>query len=108
TAHQGLSGHRGFDRFLGRLIGASMGVSYTSYIETHLRHHDFLNQPDDWELWPYAQPSYSLAFRRVFVWFDLILGGLSGPWIYGRIFFSPSSPIRSLKTRRIILLEYAF
>jgi fatty acid desaturase len=79
---------------------------YTVYREAHIRHHAYLNKPHDWELWPYADPGCSLWFRRVFVWLDLVFGVLTTPFIYGRIFFSRASPLRSPAVRRMIVLEY--
>jgi len=91
---------------MGWFLGTAMGVSYTSYLETHVRHHAYLNRPEDWELWPYAQPAISLSFRRVFVWFDLIFGCWTSPMIYSRIFFSKKSSDLSEQSRRVIKLEY--
>lgn len=106
TAHQFLSRGSSLDALLGRLMGTAMGVSFTAYLETHIRHHAKLNQETDWELWPYAQPSSSLLFRRIFVWIDLLLGCLTAPMIYSRIFFHSGSPLLFSSAWRKIAIEY--
>lgn len=92
--------------WMGRLLGTLMFTPYTAYRETHIRHHAYLNTPRDWELWPYSDPQASLAFRRVFVWLDLLLGVVTGPIIYGRIYFSRKSPITSPEIHSAIRNEY--
>ena len=104
--HQTLFRHPRLNVTLGRLIGTPIFIPYTAYRETHIRHHAYLNTPDDWELWPYATPGTSLAFRRVFVWLDLLLGLLTSAVIYGRIFFHRRSPLQSRELRRAIWYEY--
>lgn len=106
-AHQTLTGRAWFDIGLGRLLGTIMLTPYTVYRESHIRHHAYLNKPNDWELWPYADPQCSVGFRRVFVWFDLFLGVLTSPFIYGRIFFHHDSPLKTPAVRRAVKLEYA-
>ena len=106
TIHQTLFRRTRLNVTLGRMIGAVIWVPYTAYRETHIRHHAYLNTPDDWELWPYASPHASMTFRRVFVWFDLLLGLIASPVIYGRIFFHPRSPLQSRAVRRSIRYEY--
>src|SRR5436190_14181298 len=68
VVHQTLFRRARLNVALGRLIGTPIFIPYTAYRETHIRHHAYLNTPDDWELWPYATPGTSLPFRRVFVW----------------------------------------
>jgi fatty acid desaturase len=106
TVHQTLVGSRTFSIALGRLLGTLVLVPYTVYRESHIRHHAYLNKPNDWELWPYSDPGTSLGFRRVFVWVDLFLGAFTAPYVYGRIFFHRDSPLRSRELRRTIWLEY--
>lgn len=106
AVHQTLWRHRGLSIWMGRMLGTLMFTPYTAYREVHIRHHAYLNTPRDWELWPYSDPNASLTFRRVFVWFDLLLGVVAGPVIYGRIYFSRKSPIKSEATRRAIRYEY--
>ncbi len=92
---------------VGRIIGTLFLVPYTVYRESHIRHHGHLNRPTDWELWPYSDPSASRTFRRIFVWFDLFLGTITTPYIYGRIFFHKNSPIAlGGKIWRTMLYEY--
>ena len=66
----------------------------------------YLNRPDDWELWPYSDPAASRPFRIVFAWCDLLLGFITTPYMYGRIFFHKNSPITAPPTRAAILKEY--
>jgi fatty acid desaturase len=106
TVHQTLFRRSRWNVALGRFIGMVIVVPYTAYRETHIRHHAYLNTPDDWELWPYAHPQASLAFRRTFVWVDLLLGLPAASLIYGRIFFHPKSPIQSPEVRGAIRYEY--
>jgi fatty acid desaturase len=106
AAHQTLFKSRAASIFVGRILGTLMFTPYSAYREVHIRHHAYLNTPRDWELWPYADPKASLGFRRMFVWFDLFCGIMSGPIIYGRIYFSKNSPIKSPEVRRAIRMEY--
>jgi fatty acid desaturase len=105
-AHQTLTTTRWINIWLGRLIGTVVMVPYTVYRETHIRHHAFLNKPNDWELWPYSDPECSLTFRRFFVWLDLFFGTMTSPIIYGRIYFHPKSPLSDSTVRRTIRYEY--
>jgi fatty acid desaturase len=106
TVHQTLPRPKWFNVSLGRVIGTVLLTPYTVYREAHIRHHAYLNRPNDFELWPYSDPNRSLAFRRAFVWLDLIAGALTSPYIYGRIYYAPSSPIKDPAIRRTIFLEY--
>lgn len=106
TIHQTLTVRRSVNLSLGRLLGCLIGVPYTVYRESHIRHHAYLNTPRDWELWPYSDPTVSVRFRRVFVWFDIACGALFAPYIYGRIYFHRDSPISSPQLRRTIRNEY--
>ncbi|MBS0266651.1 MAG: fatty acid desaturase [Planctomycetes bacterium] len=106
TVHQTLTSSKKVSIWLGRFLGMAMFVPYTAYRETHIRHHAYLNKPYDWELWPYASPSCSLGFRRVFVILDLLCGVITSPIIYGRIYFHPASPLRNPAVRRTIRNEY--
>jgi fatty acid desaturase len=107
TAHQTLTRWRWLDSMLGRILGTAMYVPYTVYRESHVRHHAYVNRPNDWELWPYSDPHCSLAFRRVFVFFDIWFGFILAPFIYGRIFFHADSPLKNSAVRRTIRLEYS-
>jgi fatty acid desaturase len=106
TAHQTLSQPTWFTVLMGRIIGTVLLTPYTVYRESHIRHHAYLNRPNDWELWPYSDPGCSLWFRRIFVWVDLLCGFITSPWIYGRIYFHSASPIKQPAIRRAILMEY--
>jgi len=107
AAHQTLFKSRGLSVWTGRFLATMMFTPYSAYRESHIRHHAYLNTPRDWELWPYSDPKASLAFRRAFVWFDLLFGIAAGPIIYGRIYFSKNSPIKDEEVRRTIRWEYA-
>lgn len=107
TAHQTLSQSVKLSIFVGRILGSLIFTPYSVYRESHIRHHAYLNKPTDFELWPYSDPTTSIWFRRMFVWFDLVFGIFSGPIVYGRTFFSKDSPIRSPKIRRAVYFEYA-
>lgn len=108
AAHQTLFKSQGISIWLGRFLGTAMFTSYNVYRESHIRHHAYLNRPTDWELWPYSDPKKSLRFRRIFVWFDLLLGSITSPIIYGRMYVHKDSPIKDPKTRRAIRNEYLF
>ena len=106
AAHQTVVPSRWANIWGGRCIGTLMFVSYTAYRETHIRHHAYLNQPHDWELWPYADPHCSRWFRILFVWMDLLLGVVTAPLIYARIALHRDSPLTAPKIRRQICNEY--
>ncbi len=88
TIHQTLFKNASVNLWYGRILGWMIGIPYTAYRETHRRHHAYLNTPEDYELWPYSDPTTSLTFRRTFVWVDLVFGVFTAPHIYGRIFFT--------------------
>jgi fatty acid desaturase len=106
TIHHTLCRSRTANIFLGRIMGIVVFTPYTVYRESHIRHHAYLNSPGDWELWPYSDPNASRPFRMAFAWCDLLLGLLTGPYIYGRIFFCKDSPITSRELRMAIRREY--
>jgi len=106
TAHQTLPRFpESMSVLSGRMIGTVLMVPYHCYRESHIRHHAYLNRPNDWELWPYSDPNASLGFRRVFVWFDLLLGIFAAPIVYGRIYLQSDSPIKPDVLRKIFF-EY--
>lgn len=90
---------------IGRVIGVFLVIPYTVYRETHVRHHAYLNTPLDTELWPYCDPRRSLRFRRCFAMFDILLGPISAPIIYGRLYFAQHAPLKP-EVRRAIRREY--
>jgi fatty acid desaturase len=106
AAHQTLTRWRWLDVTIGRILGTLILVPYTVFREAHMRHHAYLNRPTDWEGWPYSDPRSSLAFRRVFVLFDVVFGFVVSPYIYSRIFFHKDSPLTKLEIRRAIRDEY--
>ncbi len=106
TIHHTLCRNRRTNIILGRIVGMVVFTPYTVYRESHIRHHAYLNTPDDWELWPYSDPAASRPFRLVFAWCDLLFGFITSPIIYGRIFFDKNSPIVSPALRAAIREEY--
>lgn len=107
TAHQTMPGFpRAVVILIGHVIATVLLVPYDVYRQSHIRHHAYLNRPDDWELWPYSDPKTSLRFRKIFVWLDLLFGFLTAPYTYGRIYFHRDSPIRDPKLRFRIRMEY--
>lgn len=106
TAHQTLFRSQRLSVMLGRVLGWLMFVPYTAYREAHIRHHAYMNKPNDWELWPYADPKASKRFRRAFVWLDVFAGAVAAPFVYGRIYFHPDSPLKP-EQRRAVRWEYA-
>lgn len=104
--HHTLYQARWHNVFNGMIVGTLLLVPFSVYRQVHIRHHSRMNEPGDWEMWPYCDPRASLAFRRAFVVFDILLGWWAGAYIYNRIFFVPHSPVRDPKTRRRITYEY--
>lgn len=90
----------------GTIVGTLLTVPFTVYRHVHIRHHNRMNHPEDWELWPYVDPKKSLTFRRIFLVFDVLLGLWVAPFIYARIFFVKDSPITDSAARRRIVIEY--
>ena len=105
SVHQTMGNSRNANIWFGRVVGTFLGVPYTAYRETHIRHHAYLNTPKDFELWPYSKPTTSLAFRRAFILFDLFGAVLANPVVYGRIYFKRNSPI-SAQARATLKREY--
>jgi fatty acid desaturase len=105
AAHQTLFRSRGLNVWFGRAYGTMIGLPYTAYRTSHALHHANLLQPGDWEFWPYCDPGVSLRFRRVFVWVDLLLGPITGPYLFSRVYHSRSSPLPP-RIRRVIAREY--
>ena len=106
TVHHTLCRSQKTNIVFGRLLGMVMCTPYTAYRETHIRHHAYLNRPNDWELWPYTDPHASRLFRIVFAWCDLLLGSITAPYIYGRIFFHRNSPLTAPAQRAAVRMEY--
>ena len=106
TVHQTLPRPVWYNVLLGRIIGTLIFLPYNVYRESHIRHHAYLNRPNDWELWPYSDPNRSVAFRRVFAWVDLFCGCVTAPYVYGRTYFHPNSPIKQPEVLRAIRREY--
>jgi fatty acid desaturase len=106
AAHQTLWRSQALSILSGRILGTLLWVPYTVYRQVHIRHHAFLNRPDDWELWPYTSPRASLAFRRMFAWIDLLGGIFAGPYVYARLYFHADSPLCEPRMRRTIAAEY--
>lgn len=106
AAHLTLCGSRSFSIIVGRILGTMIFVPFHVYRESHIRHHAYLNKPLDWELWPYSDPKASVWFRRLFCWSEIPFGILTSPFVYGRLYFHPDSPIQNPELRRKIRSEY--
>jgi fatty acid desaturase len=104
--HLALYRARWHNVFNGTIVGTLLMVPFSLYRQVHIRHHNRMNTPDDWELWPYTDPAASLTFRRVFAVLDVLFGAWVGPYIYGRMFWVPGSPLRDPVVRRRIGWEY--
>lgn len=106
-AHYTLYKARWHNILNGTIVGTLLMVPFNVYRQVHIRHHNRMNSPEDFELWPYTDPTLSVSFRRAFVAFDILLGLWAGPYIYGRMYFVKDSPIKDPGVRRRIALEYA-
>lgn len=106
-AHYALYRARWHNVFNGTILGTLLLIPFTVYRQVHIRHHAKMNLPEDYELWPYADPRCSLAFRRAFAVAELLLGMWTAPLVYNRIFFVRDTPIREPKLRRRIRAEFA-
>lgn len=91
--------------WLGRAIGTFTLIPYTAYKETHRLHHAYLNTPDDTELWPYGDPTWSKPSRRLFAWLDVFASLIVTPIIYGRVAWMKTSRVKP-EVRRTIRREY--
>jgi len=89
----------------GRIVGTVIGIPYSAYRETHRRHHAYLNTPQDYEMWPYSDPTTSLRFRRLFVWIDIVGAIVTSPIIYGRLFWTGDKSLKD-DVRKAIRREY--
>ena len=105
AVHQTMGTWRNANVWFGRVVGTFLGIPYTAYRESHIRHHAYMNTSDDFELWPYCKPGASLAFRRAFVLFDIFGAILANPIVYGRIYFVRNSPL-SQQARTAVQREY--
>jgi fatty acid desaturase len=91
--------------WLGRMIGSFVAIPYTAYKESHRLHHAYLNTPQDTELWPYSDPSWSRRSRLFFAWADILISIILTPIIYGRVYWMRNSPLKP-QTLRTIRREY--
>ena len=105
AVHQTMGRWKEANIWFGRVIGTLLGIPYSAYRETHIRHHAYLNTKDDFELWPYSKPTMSLAFRRAFVVFDILGAVIANPIVYGRIYWVKKSPL-SPQAKATIRNEY--
>ncbi len=106
AAHGSLFRTKWLNEMYGQLVGIFVMIPFSVFRATHRMHHAYLNTPQDYELWPYCDPSKSLSFRRAFVWLDVFLGVITAPIIYGRIYFRGSARL-TVSERRWIPWEYA-
>jgi fatty acid desaturase len=106
AAHLTLCGSQKFSLIVGRCLGTMIFVPFHVYRESHIRHHAYLNKPNDWELWPYSDPGASLWFRRLFCWLEIPFGVFTSPYAYSRLYFHPDSALKDPEVRRKIRNEY--
>ncbi|MDB4637524.1 fatty acid desaturase [Planctomycetaceae bacterium] len=91
--HMTLLPNNAHSLWIGRMLGMILVIPFTCFRATHLTHHAKMCTSEDYELWPYCKPKYSVTFRRAFCVFDLLLGTLTAPLIYSRIFWKRNSPL---------------
>ncbi|MBD3671924.1 MAG: fatty acid desaturase [Planctomycetaceae bacterium] len=91
--HMTLLKNQSHSLWIGRMVGMILVIPFTCFRATHLTHHARMCTVEDYELWPYCKPIFSLTFRRIFCLFDLLLGTISAPIIYSRIFWKRKSPL---------------
>jgi fatty acid desaturase len=105
AVHQTMGRWREANIWFGRVVGTLLGIPYSAYRETHIRHHAYLNTADDYALWPYSKPGTSLAFRGAFVVFDILGAVIANPVVHGRIYWKRKSPL-SAQAKTAITREY--
>lgn len=106
AAHLTLCGSERFSVIVGRVLGTVIFVPFHLYRESHIRHHAYLNKSNDWELWPYSDPTCSVWFRRIFCWLEMPFGVFTSPYVYSRLYFHPNSSLDNQQVRRMIRNEY--
>jgi fatty acid desaturase len=106
SVHQTLFRSERANVLYGRAVGMLLFIPYTAFRETHRTHHAYLNTADDFEMWPYSDPTQPRSFRRAFVVFELLCGAIASPLIFSRILFATPSRL-SERSRTMIRREYA-
>lgn len=105
-AHYSLYAARWHNIFNGRIVGTLLLIPFEIFRQVHIRHHARMNTPDDFEQWPYCDPTKSLRFRRVFLVIDILLGAWVAPFIYNRAFFVRNTPMKDPAIRRKVWFEF--
>ncbi|MFV0445245.1 MAG: fatty acid desaturase family protein [Planctomycetaceae bacterium] len=105
AVHQTLFASPRANVLYGRAVGILVLIPYTAFRETHRTHHAYLNSRQDFELWPYSDPTTSRAFRRGFMLSEFLLGWLASPLIFSRILWANPRGL-DRETRTILIREY--
>jgi fatty acid desaturase len=107
AVHGLLRKNRRLNEFDGLLIGVFSWLPLTLYRVVHQSHHVHLATERDAELWPFVLPTAPRWVRRLAAVLELTVGLIYSPVLFLRIFFRPTSPVRSRKVRRRIWAELA-
>jgi fatty acid desaturase len=92
----------------GIIMGTFSLTSFTLYRALHQKHHAHLASEKDVELWPFVDPGCPRWKRRLAAFLELNFGLFYTPYLFWRLFFSTSSPIKSPKVRKRIWMELIF
>lgn len=106
ASHGMLRRNRKYNEFEGLLIGTLSFISFTLYRVSHQTHHSHLGSQRDEELWPFVDPNAPRWGRIVAAFLELTCGILFTPFVFLRSFLRKGSPIRSLRIRRRIWIEF--
>lgn len=107
--HEAAHGLLRKNRLLNEIDGIIMGTfsltCFTLYRALHQKHHAHLASEKDIELWPFVDPRCPRWKRQLAAFLELNFGIFYTPFLFWRLFFSRSSPIRSPKIRQRIWIE---
>jgi fatty acid desaturase len=107
AAHGLLRKNKTLNEIDGIIMGTFSLTSFTLYRALHQKHHAHLATEKDIELWPFVDTSCPRWKRQLAAFLELNFGLFYTPYLFWRLFFSRSSPIRSPKVRTRIWLELA-
>jgi len=107
--HEAAHGLLRKNRILNEIDGIIMGTfsltSFTLYRALHQKHHVHLASEKDVELWPFVDTSCPRWKRQMAAFLELNFGLFYTPYLFWRLFFSSSSPVKSPKVRKRIWME---
>lgn len=106
AAHGLLRKNRVLNEIDGIIMGTFSLTSFTLYRTLHQKHHSHLASEKDIELWPFVDPDCSLGKRRLAAFLELNFGLFYTPFLFWRLFFGRTSPIKSRKVRLRIWIEF--